>query len=164
MKTLNQITAVVVMALIAMPLSAAENDSKAFGQFQEILNDINGRSFESMQKAIDKTDFSSRIYKSRIVEDEVKQVFSFNFWQFIESGFIQKLPAEGTKAEATLVEFVFENGQGRAAIRYNLPKYEYEYQVFDLRHDSRGRLKVIDCSIREPDKCFRPRLVRASRY
>ena len=144
MKTLNQITAVVVLTLFAMPLSAAENDSKAFGQFQEILDDINGRSFESMQKAIDKTDFSSRVYKSRVVEDNVKQVFRSNFWQFIESGYRQKLPEEGSKVEATLVEFAFENGNGRAAIRYNLPKYEYEFQVFDLRHDSRGRLKVLD--------------------
>lgn len=144
MKTLIQITAVLVLFLFAMPLPAAEDDSKAFGQFQDILNDINGRSFESMQKAIEKTDFSSRVYKSRLVEDDVKQAFSINFWQFIESGYLQKLPAEGSKAEAALVDFVFENGKGRAAIRYDLPKYAYEYQVFDLRHDSRGRLKVLD--------------------
>ena len=144
MKTLNQITAVLVLILFAMPLPAAEDDAKAFGQFQTILNDINGGSFESMQNAIDKTDFSSRIYKSRLVEDDVKQAFSANFWQFIEAGYRLRLPAEGSKTEATLVEFVFENGNGRAAIRYNLPKYEYEFQVFDLRHDRRGRLKVLD--------------------
>ena len=144
MKTAKQITVLVVLALLAMPSIAAEDDAKAFGQFQEILNDINNRSFESMQKAIDKTDFSSRIYKSRVIEDDVKKVFSFNFWQFLESGFMQKLPAEGTKTEATLVEFAFENRSGRAAIRYNMPKFEYEFQVFELRHDSRGRLKVVD--------------------
>ncbi len=144
MKTARQITAFVVLTILAAPSLAADNDAKAFGQFQQILVDINNRSFESMQKAIDKTDLSSRIYKSRVVEDDVKQVFSFNFWQFIESGFMQKLPAEGSNVEAKLVEFAFENGKGRAAIRYALPKYEYEFQVFELRHDSRGRLKVVD--------------------
>jgi hypothetical protein len=144
MKTARQITAFVVLAILAAPSLAAEDDGKAFGQFQKILADINGRSFETMQKAIDKTELSSHIYRSRIIEDNVKQVFSSNFWQFIESSFMQKLPAEGSNVEAKLVDFAFENGKGRAAIRYALPKYEYAFQVFDLRHDSRGRLKVID--------------------
>ncbi len=57
---------------------------------------------------------------------------------------MKNLPERGTNTDAKLVDFTFENGQGRAAIRFRLPKYEYAFQVFDLRHDSRGRLKIVD--------------------
>ena len=138
------VATVVASTIAAMPLMAAEDDAKAFGQFQEILAAIDERSFETIQKAIDKTDMRNRVYSARALEADVGAVFDGNFWQFIEERFTQKLPPSGARIKAELVDFAFQDGQGKAAVRFGMPGFMYRFQVFDLRHDSRGRLKLVD--------------------
>ena len=135
---------VVLFTMAATPLIAAEDDAEAFGQFQEILRGINDRSFESTQKAIDKTDMRNRVLSARQIEADAAQVFDGNFWQFVESEFTANLPPPGSKSGAKLVDFAFQDGKGKAAIRFTKPNFEFAFQVFDLRHDGRGRLKIID--------------------
>ena len=147
MKIAQQLTTLILLAalvILTTPVMAAEDDAKAFGQFQEVLEGINDKSFAQIQKTIDKTDMTNRVYSARAVANDVKQVFSANFWQFIENGFIMNLPELGSRSEAEVVDFEFQDGLGRAAVRFNLPQYAYAFQVFDLRHDGRGRLKIID--------------------
>jgi len=144
MKFAELVATAVVFTMSTTPLIAAEDDAEAFGQFQEILRGIDDRSFESIQKAIDKTDMRNRVLSARQIEADVAQVFDGNFWQFVESGFAANLPPPGSKDGAKLVDFVFQDGKGKAAIRFTKPNFEFAFQVFDLRHDSRGRLRIID--------------------
>ena len=144
MKITKLIASVVAATIMALPLMAAEDDDEAFGQFQEILVGIDERSFETIQKAIDKTDMRNRVLSAREVEPGVAQTFDANFWQFVESGFSASLPPPGSTAKTKLVDFAFQDGNGKAAIRFSKPGFEYAYQVFDLRHDGRGRLKIVD--------------------
>lgn len=133
-----------LLITLAVPLFAAENDQKASGQFQEILAAINSQSFSKFQSAIDKTDLSNRITSTRVIEPDARKILNDNFWQIIEEGFRRNLPPAGSKNEAQLVDFVFENGKGRAGVRFNQPNFEYAYQVFELRHDARARLIIVD--------------------
>jgi len=135
---------VVLLTIAARPLVAAGDDAEAFGQFQEIVRGIDERSFESMQKAIDKTDMRNRVLSARQIEADAAQVFDGNFWQFVEAEFTANLPPPGSKSRAKLVDFAFKDGKGKAAIRFTKPNFEYAFQVFDLQHDGRGRLRVID--------------------
>ena len=144
MKIAKIVTSGIAVAVLAGPLFAAEDDDKALGQFQAFLVAIDDRSFETIQKAIDKTDMRNRVLSAREVEAEVAQAFDANFWQFVELGFAVNLPPPGSKATAKLVDFAFQEGKGKAAIRFTKPKFGYAYQVFDLRHDGRGRLKIVD--------------------
>jgi hypothetical protein len=144
MKIAALVSTVVVFTMSATSLIAAENDAEAFGQFQEILKGIDDRSFESIQKAIDKTDMRNRVLSARQIEADAAQTFDGNFWQFVESGFESNLPPPGAKEGAKLVDFAFQDGKGKAAIRFAKPGFEYGFQVFDLRHDNRGRLKIVD--------------------
>jgi hypothetical protein len=144
MKITKLIASVVAATIMALPLMAAEDDDEAFGQFQEILVGIDERSFETVQKAIDKTDMRNRVLSARQIEPDVAQMFDANVWQFVESGFGANLPPPGSKAKTKLVDFAFQDGNGKAAIRFSKPGFEYVYQVFDLRHDGRGRLKIVD--------------------
>jgi hypothetical protein len=134
----------IAVAILAGPLMAAEGDDEALGQFQDILFAIDDRSFEPIQKAIDKTDMRNRVLSARQIEPDAAQAFDANFWQFVESGFAANLPPPGSKAETKLVDFAFQDGKGKAAVRFGKPDFEYAYQVFDLRHDGRGRLKIVD--------------------
>jgi hypothetical protein len=144
MKIAKLVASGLAVAFMAGPLIAAEDDDEAFGQFQEILTAIDGRSFETIQKAIDKTDMRNRVLSARQIEAAVAQTFDTDFWQFVESGFAANLPPPGSKATTKLVDFAFQDGKGKAAIRFSKPNFEYAYQVFDLRHDGRGRLKIVD--------------------
>jgi len=144
MKVAKLIASGLAATILAGPLIAAENDDDALGQFQEILTGIDGRSFETIQKAIDKTDMRNRVLSARQIEANVAQTFDAGFWQFVESGFAMNLPPPGSKATTKLVDFAFQDGKGKAAIRFSKPNFQYAYQVFDLRHDERGRLKIVD--------------------
>jgi hypothetical protein len=144
MKVATLVASGLAVAILAGPLIAAEDDDDAFGQFQEILVGIDGRSFATIQKAIDKTDMRNRVLSARQIEAGVAQTFDTNFWQFVESGFAANLPPPGSKTTTKLVDFAFQDGKGKAAIRFSKPDFEYAYQVFDLRHDGRGRLKIVD--------------------
>jgi len=144
MKIAKLVASGLAVAIMAGPLIAAEDDDDAFGQFQEILTAIDGRSFETIQKAIDKTDMRNRVLSARQIEANVAQTFDTDFWRFVESGFAANLPPPGSKATTKLVDFAFQDGKGKAAIRFSKPNFEYAYQVFDLRHDGRGRLKIVD--------------------
>jgi len=143
-KQLTPLIALTVVLGVATPVNAAEDDAKAFGQFQEVLEGINDETFAQIQRVIDKTDMTNRVYSARTVENDARQVFSANFWQFIESGFMSTLPNVGSRSLAEVVDFEFQDGMGRAAVRFNLPQYAYAFQVFDLRHDNRGRLIIVD--------------------
>ena len=144
MKIAKLVSSGLAVALLAGPLSAAEGDNEALGQFQEILMAVDAGSFETVQKAIDKTDLRNRVLSARQIEADVAQMFDANFWQFVESGFALNLPPPGSKAETKLVDFAFQDGVGKAAIRLKKPNFEYAYLIFDLRHDGRGRLKIVD--------------------
>ncbi len=144
MKIAKRITTIVVLTFLVTPGSAAENDAKAFGQFQEILQSIDQKSFEIFSKVLDQTDLANRVYSHQPVEDDVRAIFNGNFWELIEAGFLHYLPPEGSKVKAELIQFSFEDGRGQACVRYSRANYEYTYQVFDLRHDRRGRIRVVD--------------------
>ena len=144
MKNAMAATILVVLALTAVPLHAAEGDDKALGQFKQILAGIEDRKFAPIQAAIDQADLSSRILNSRAIEPAARKVLNENFWQIIEESFLQNLPAANTKIKVQLVDFAFEGGKGYAGVRFNQPHFEYAFQVFELRYDNRSRLKIVD--------------------
>ena len=43
-----------------------------------------------------------------------------------------------------LIHFEFQGGDGTAAVRFDLPKYSYAYQVFELRRSGGGRFRIVD--------------------
>jgi len=144
MKKAKQIAVVVVLTILAAPLLAAEDDAKARGQFQGILDAVNERSFDAVKPAIDKTDMRNRVYGSRLIENDVRRSFDTNFWEMLEAAFLEDIPNPGSDARGQLVQFEFKNGKGQAVIRYRLAKHQFAYHVFELRHDKRGRLKIVD--------------------
>jgi len=54
------------------------------------------------------------------------------------------LPPANSKIEGELINFTFNEGQGIAAVRFAMPGYRYSFHVFELRHDRRGRLQLVD--------------------
>ena len=144
MKIAKQITTVIVLIVLATPLFAADDDTKAFGQFQGFLEGMDQKSFEMMQDYIDQTDLTNRILSHQSVQPDVEQTFRSDFWNIIETGVASVLPPEGSKVKGELIQFEFEDGQGRACVRFAYPNHNFQFHRFELRHDRRGRLKISD--------------------
>jgi len=101
MKIAKQITTVIVLIVLATPLFAADDDTKAFGQFQGFLEGIDQKSFEMMQDYLDQTDLTNRILSHQSVQPDVEQMFRSDFWNIIERGVSSVLPPEGSKVKGT---------------------------------------------------------------
>jgi len=144
MKIAKQITTVIVLIVLATPLFAADDDTKAFGQFQGFLEGMDQKSFEMMQDYIDQTDLTNRILSHQSVQPDVEQTFRSDFWNIIETGVASVLPPEGSKVKGELIQFEFDDGQGRACVRFAYPNHNFQFHRFELRHDRRGRLKISD--------------------
>ena len=144
MKIVKQITTVVVLAVLVTPLFAAEDDTKALGQFNEFLEGVDQKSFAMMQDFFDQTDLTNRILGHQRVQPDVEQMFRNDFWNIIERGVSSVLPPEGSRVKGELIQFAFENGKGRACVRFSYPNHNFQFHRFELRHDRRGRLKISD--------------------
>jgi hypothetical protein len=144
MKIAKQIVTVVVLTVLATPLNAAEDDTKAFGQFQEFLEGVDQLSFEMIQDYLDQTDLANRILSHQPVQPDVEDMFRGDFWNVIERGVLNVLPPKGSGVKGELIQFTFENGKGQACVRFRYPQHAYQFHRFELRQDRRGRLKVID--------------------
>lgn len=144
MRIRKAIIASTLAMCLAMPVFGAEEDSEAFGQFQAFLGGINDKSFEVIEGYLDQTDLANRVLGQRAIQADVEAMFRSDFWSIIERGVQNVLPPPGVDATGQLVTYSFENGQGQAVVRYNYPGYEYQFHVFQLRHDRRSRLKVAD--------------------
>jgi hypothetical protein len=144
MKIAKQITTVIVLIVLATPLFAADDDTNAFGQFQGFLEGMDQKSFEMMQDYLDQTDLTNRILSHQSVQPDVEQMFRSDFWNIIERGVSSVLPPEGSKVKGELIQFEFEDGQGRACVRFGYPNHDFQFHRFELRHDRRGRLKISD--------------------
>lgn len=144
MKMAKTLVTTVALAILSMPLFAAEDDSKAFGQFQQIVEGLNQHAFEMIEEAIDPTDLANRILSHHAVQADVEAMFRADFQSIVESGVMGGLPAAGSDIDADLISFSFQDGLGRASVRFAYPGHAYRFKVYDLRHDRRGRLKIVD--------------------
>jgi len=144
MKIAKQIGMVVVLTVLAMPLFAAEDDTKAFSEFQEFLAGVDQLSFEMIQDFLDKADLTNRILSHQSVQPDVEDMFRSDFWNVIETGILNVLPPKGSGVKGELIQFTFENGKGQACVRFAYPQHTYQFHRFELRQDRRDRLKIVD--------------------
>ena len=139
MKIASKSIALIALLLLATSLFAAEDDAKAPGQFQEVLEGINQHSFPMIQEALSQADLTNRILSYHALDAEVEEMFRASFWQIIEEEVMSGLPPASSKIKGELIHFTFDEGQGFAAVRFAMPGYRYSFHVFELRHDRRGR-------------------------
>jgi hypothetical protein len=144
MKMARKIPLFALLAFLAAPVSAAEDDARALEQFQRVIEGMNQHSFEMIKETIDQTDLTNRVLGSQTLQADVADGFRGNFWSVVESGVMGGLPPSGSEVKAELISFEFQDGLGQACVRFSYPGYEYNFQVIDLRHDRRSRLKIVD--------------------
>ena len=134
----------VVLAVCMAPVIADEDAEETREKFERVLRAINEQRFDPIKNIIDRTDMMNRILNENAVSEEVRAAFAENFWEMVEGIALGNAPNADTKVKGELIEFEFADGKGSAVVRYDLPNYLYTYQIWQLRHDTRSRLKVVD--------------------
>ncbi len=112
--------------------------------FQEIVDDLNSGSFERFTNAIDQPDMLQRIFALRLIDQRVKKQFRENF-EFAVEPMVKAVLASGDDGvKATLLGFDSRGEFGRATVRYELPKFQYNYHEYDLRLNKHGGVIIVD--------------------
>jgi len=111
---------------------------------EAIVADLNGGSYQRFINAIDRYAMMDRIYGLRLIDQQVKKQFNSSmessFDEMIKSEFAA--PEDGLKA--TLLGVESRGDRGRAVVRFDYPKFEFNYHEYDLRLDAQNRLIVVD--------------------
>lgn len=113
-------------------------------EFEEIVDDLNHGSFDSLIRAIDQDDMVERIFGLRLIDQKVKKSFNerleFTYEDMITSAF--NVPEEGLTATLLLVE---SRGElGRAVVRFDEDNFKFRYHEYDLQLDKFGRVDIVD--------------------
>jgi hypothetical protein len=111
---------------------------------EAIVDDLNRGSFRLFINAIDRNDMVDRIYGLRLIDQQVKKQFNeslqYSFDKLIESAF--NAPKDGLKVRLLGVES--RGDRGRAVIRLDYPRFEFNYHDYELRLDGNNKVVVVD--------------------
>ena len=152
-----------LLLAVAAPVLADEDPAQVEARkqaafragFESLVNDLNQQYYASFVAAIDREDMLDRIYGLRLVDQRIKQQFEQNldssFGPMVESGagiaragIVPVFRAPEGGARYTILGMESRGDLGRAVVRIDLDDFQFNYQVFDLRLDSRERVVVVD--------------------
>lgn len=143
-------TVLLVLALAPQLAIAQSADAEMREQFEEIINDLNENIFSSFQDAVNEKALINRIFGTRIIEDDAKAAFADSFASNLEQIFAGSFPKPRNESEAggeiigTIIGFQFQQGQGRALVRYEGKGYRFNYHSYELTKGRGGRLVIVD--------------------
>jgi len=143
-----------VAAIVFLPmLAGAADDPEKLEQARKeafrngveaIVDDLNRGSFGLFVNAIDRDDMVDRIYGLRLIDQQVKKQFNesmeYSFDNLIESAF--NAPKDGLRVKLLGVES--RGDRGRAVMRFDYPRFEFNYHDYELRLDENNRVVVVD--------------------
>ncbi len=109
-----------------------------------IVRDLNTTWYESFVNSVDQRELLDRIYGLRLIDQQVKKSFGENLEYSWEKMLISAFPETDDGLKATLLGVESRGNRGRAVVRFDLPKYQFNYHEYDLRRDDSGRVYVLD--------------------
>ena len=126
-------------------LAEIERQKQFRAGFEAIINDLNEGSTLGFSRAIDPDDMLQRIMGLRLIDRRIQKGFADDFDQtvpkIVESTFASS--KDGVKAH--VLDFASRGTQGRALVRYDLPKLQFNYHEYELRFDDeRNRVYILD--------------------
>lgn len=146
-----------LLALVTAPSLAQDYDADQLAEierrkqfqagFEAIVDDLNQQSFVGFQRAIDPEDFLDRIFGLRLIDRRIQQSVSRDFEVSVLPQIVTGAFADFRKepVKVKLLDFRSSGPDGRAVVRLDLPNFQFNYWVFQLRYDdSRERVVIVD--------------------
>ena len=143
--------ATVVVTLMTLPLGTAHSaDDEIREEFEAVIEGLNNNTFSEFQDAINEKALVNRILGTRVIDPDVAESFAAAFSGSLEQMFVESFPRPRTREErggeiiGTIISFQFQDGQGRAIVRYEGKGYRFSYHSYDLASTRSGKLVIVD--------------------
>ena len=111
---------------------------------QRIVDDFNAGSTDVFVESIDRPDLLDRVFGLRLIDQrikkEIREGLPQSFLRFITSS----LPGAGESAKATLLGVESRGDRGRAVVRFDYPKFKFNYHEYDLRLRANQKVVIYD--------------------
>lgn len=123
----------------------AERQAAFRSGMETIVADLNDRRFGAFVNAIDRDAMVERILHLRLVDPVVKRNFTDGLdrsWERSLVGVFGDTEKDGLKA--TLLGVESRGNLGRAVVRFDLPKLQFNYHEYELMLDDSGRMIIVD--------------------
>lgn len=143
-------TVLLVLALSPQPAAAQSDDAEMREEFAAVIDGLNNNTFSEFQDAIDEDALVNRILGTRVIEQDARDSFVDAFAGSFEQVFIESFPKPRNRAETggeiigTIISFQFQEGRGRAIVRYEGKGYRFTYHSYDLIKGRGGKLVIVD--------------------
>jgi hypothetical protein len=141
--------AALLLAAAPQPATAQSNDVEMREQFEAVIDGLNDNKFEQFQRVVNETALINRIFGTQVIDADAREQFAAGFSGTLQELFISSFPRARTQAESggeiigTIIAFQFEDGQGRAIVRYAGKGYRFSYHSYELT-SSRNKLVIVD--------------------
>jgi len=148
-RILASAAAALVLALAPQLVTAQSADAEMREQFEAIINGLNDNNFDQFQRAVNETALVNRIFGTRVIDADAREQFAAGFSGTLQELFVSSFPSARTQAESggeiigTIIAFQFQDGQGRAIVRYAGKGYRFSYHSYELAR-SRNKLVIVD--------------------
>jgi hypothetical protein len=108
---------------------------------QRIVDDFNAGSSDVFVDSIDRADLLDRVFGLRLIDQRVKKQIREGLPQSFLRSITSSLPGEDEGVKATLLGVESLGDRGRAVVRFDYPKFQFNYHEYELR--LRANQKVI---------------------
>jgi hypothetical protein len=150
-RKLHQVLIIVAMATVSICHADEWDEAEAERQaafrsgMENIVANLNDLRFAPFVNAIDREAMVERILHLRLVDPLVKRSFTDGLDRSWEQSLVGAFgDTEKNGLKATLLGVESRGNLGRAVVRFDLPKLQFNYHEYDLMLDDAGRVIIVD--------------------
>jgi putative acetyltransferase len=112
--------------------------------FATIVESLNLGTFELFASSINQDDFVNRIFGLRLIDQKIKRDFNDNLEYQFDGLIRSSFPDAKDNASVRLLGIESRGTRGRALVRFDLPKLQFNYHEYELALDQKNNLVVVD--------------------
>jgi len=111
---------------------------------QSIVAGFNAGSTDVFVESIDQADLLERVFGLRLIDQRVKKQVREGLPQSFLRSITSSLPVADDSVKATLLGVESRGDRGRAVVRFDYPKFQFNYHEYDLRLDTDSKVVIYD--------------------
>ena len=111
---------------------------------QRIVDGFNAGSTDAFIDSLDQADLLERVFGLRLIDQRIKKQVREGLPQSFLRSITSSLPVGNETIKVTLLEVESRGDRGRAVVRFDYPKFQFNYHEYDLRLDTNGKVVVYD--------------------
>ena len=111
---------------------------------QRVVDGFNAGSTDAFVNSLDQADLLERVFGLRLIDQRVKKQVREGLPQSFLRTITSSLPLGNEGVKAKLLGVESRGNRGRAVVRFDFPKFQFNYHEYDLRLDASGKVVIYD--------------------